>query len=45
MCKMWPLKIISRNSLFPLTSKDFPITINDTIYVNIKKLKQLKYAQ
>ena len=31
---MWPLKIVSRDSLFPLTSKDFSITINDTTYVN-----------
>ena len=38
-CKMWSLKIVSRNSLFSLTSKDFPITVNDTIYENTKKIK------
>ena len=26
--KIWPLKIVSRDSLFPLTSKDILITIN-----------------
>ena len=34
--KIWPLKIVSRDSLFPLTSKDILITINGTNYVNTK---------
>ena len=34
--KIWPLKIVSRDSLFPLTSKDILITINGTDYVNTK---------
>ena len=34
--KIWPLKIVSRHSLFPLTSKDILITINGTNYVNTK---------
>ena len=34
--KIWPLKIVSRDSLFALTSKDILITINGTNYVNTK---------
>ena len=34
--KIWPLKIVSTDSLFPLTSKDILITINGTNYVNTK---------
>ena len=34
--KIWPLKIVSRDSLFALTSKDILITINYTNYVNTK---------
>ena len=37
--KIWLLKIVSRDSLFPLTSKDFPIAIDDTNYVNTKQIK------
>ena len=37
--KIWPLKIVSKHSSSPLTPMDFPIIINDTFYVNIKKIK------
>ena len=40
--KIWPLKIVSRDSLFLLTSTDFPIIINDTIYDTKKKKCKMK---
>ena len=40
--KIWLFKKVSRDSLFPLISTDFPIIINDTFYI---KTKQLKYNQ
>ena len=43
--KIWPLKIVSRDSLFALTSKDILITINDTNYVNTKNWNTIKFAQ
>ena len=36
--------MVSRDSFFSLTSKDFPIAVNAIINVNTKKVKILKHA-
>ena len=45
--KLWSLKKMSRDLLFPLVSKDLLIIINDIFYMNAKKKKKmlLKFEQ